>query len=42
MPGVQRGKNGGPVDIVSFVWKTLYSDIYFKIALIDGMMSHIA
>lgn len=54
MSGVQRGTNGGPVDIVSFVWKTLYLDIYFKIyqrhlsialkniAFIDGMMSHIA
>lgn len=54
MPGVERWTNGGPVDIVSFVWKTLYSDIYFKIyerllsivlkniAFIDGMMPHIA
>lgn len=54
MLGVQRWTNGGPVDIVSFVWKTLYSDIYFKIyerlisivlkniAFIDGMMPHIA
>lgn len=45
-----RASRGG----VSFVWKTLYSDIYFKIyqrllsivlkniAFIDGMMPHIA
>lgn len=53
MLGLQRWTNGGSVDIVSFVWKTLYSDIYFKIyqrllsivlkniAFIDGMMPHI-